>query len=156
MSLFWRCLTKAGVTGFAGGTLYAIIVGALTFLTGFVNPDGDKPGLLWVVLFIGAGAGVGLLLGAICAASMSVVLRVIRPDSANARLNARVLGAVACGLPVFALTMLEQLTQLTGILEPEFTTVVVIPTVVATIGGAAAAPDLLQLRRPGDPQPASA
>ena len=70
MDLFWRALRKAAPTGLAGGTLYCIVIGALTFFTStLVN---QTVTLLWLVLFIGAGAGIGLLFGVICAASMSV------------------------------------------------------------------------------------
>ena len=153
MGLFWRALRKAAPTGLASGTLYFIVIGALTFFTSvLVN---QQVTLLWFVLFIGAGAGLGLLLGAICAASMALALPMVDEDEPRARLQARIVGALACGVPVFVLTMVEQFTGWVGVLAPEFTTVVVVPTVVAVCAGAASAPDLLRLRRPGDPRSSS-
>jgi len=150
MQLFWRALRKAAPAGLASGTLYFIVIGALTFFTSvLVN---QQVTLLWFVLFIGAGAGIGLLFGVVCAASMSVFLPRIERSSTTARRNARIVGGLACGIPVFALTLTEQLTGWVGVLAPEFTTVVVIPTVVAALAGAAAAPDLLNVPRPGDPR----
>ena len=150
MQLFWRALRKAAPTGLAAGTVYFLVIGALTFFTSvLVN---QQVTLLWFVLFIGAGAGLGLLFGLICAATMAVVLPMIDRESARAGFYARIVGALACGVPVFVLTMAEQALGWVGVLAPEFTTVVVVPTFVAVCAGAAAAPDLLQLRRPGDPQ----
>lgn len=151
MELFWRALRKAAPAGLASGTLYFIVIGALTFFTSvLVN---QRVTLLWFVLFIGAGAGLGLLFGVICAASLSLFLPRNARDSPTARRWARIVGGLACGVPVFAVTMMEQLTGWVGVLAPEFTTVVVIPTAVAALAGAAAAPDLLNLPRPGDPRP---
>jgi len=153
MSLFWRALRKAAPVGLASGTLYFIVIGALTFFTSvLVN---QQVTLLWFVLFIGAGAGIGLALGVICAASMSVFLPRIDRSASTAIRRSRIVGGVACGVPVFALTLVEQVTGWVGVLAPEFTTVVVIPTAVAALAGAAAAPDLLNLPRPGDPRPRS-
>lgn len=150
MDLFWRALRKAAPAGLASGTLYFMIIGALTFFTSvLVN---QQVTLLWFVLFLGAGAGIGLLFGVICAASMSLFLPRIGRDTPTARLQARIAGALACGIPVLALTLAEQASGWVGVLSPEVTTVVVIPTVVAAVAGAAAAPDLLKLPRPGDPR----
>jgi hypothetical protein len=150
MDLFWRALRKAAPAGLASGTLYFMIIGALTFFTSvLVN---QQVTLLWFVLFLGAGAGIGLLFGVICAASMSLFLPRIARDGPTARLQARIAGALACGIPVLVLTLAEQASGWVGVLAPEFTTVVVIPTVVAAVAGAAAAPDLLKLPRPGDPR----
>ena len=78
MDLFWRALRKAAPAGLAGGTLYFIVIGALTFFTSSWSIK--QVTLLWLVLFIGAGAGIGLLFGVICAASMVLFLPRIGRD----------------------------------------------------------------------------
>ncbi|HVQ18374.1 MAG TPA: hypothetical protein VMT27_04980 [Actinomycetes bacterium] len=150
MRLFGRAARKACLTGLAAGTLYFLVIGALTVLFGVLTAD--VPPLLWLVLFVGTGAGLGLLLGLASAASLAVVLpRVDRPSnrpgnrpSQDRSPRVRLAGGVAAGVPVLALTLLEQTTGAVGALSADFGTVVLIPTAIAVAGGAAAAPSLLR------------
>jgi hypothetical protein len=142
VKVFGRVARKTCATGLAVGTLYFLIIGALTVFGGIVTAS--IPPFLWFVLFVGKGALLGLLLGAAVAVTMTAFLPRVSRGGGDQRSRLRWAGAVTAGLPVLALTLAEQLTGVVGVLDPEVTTVVVIPTLVAAASGAAAAPGLFQ------------
>jgi hypothetical protein len=119
--------------GLAAGTLYFIVVAALALFTSVLG--GEALSLFGLVLFIGVGAGLGLLLGAVTGVSLAALLPMTRTPKGQ-----RILGGAAGGLPVLAFTAWEYLTESIGVLEPDITTVIVVPTTVAAIGCAALAP----------------
>ncbi|HVQ86667.1 MAG TPA: hypothetical protein VMT88_00645 [Actinomycetes bacterium] len=141
MPLFRRAALKCGTTGLAAGTIYFIVIGVLTLFNGVLISS--VPTMLWLVLFIGAGAGLGLALGLIAAAVMAIVLPPVDRGAGDQSRRLRWAGAAAAGLPVLVFTTVEQLTGAIGVLSPDVTTVIVIPTVIAACGGAAAAPALV-------------
>lgn len=149
MSLFWRAARSTCVTGLAAGTFYFFIIGVVTFFGGVIT--GGVPTWLWLVLFVGVGAGLGLLLGLVCAVALAVVLPMVRPapeadgHQRPGTRRVRVVGSLACGLPVLVITVVDFVTGSLSPLSQEFTTVIVIPTAVAATGGAAVAPSLLGL-----------
>lgn len=133
--LAWRTTVPFGL---AAGTVYFIMIAALSIFTSVLG--GDALSLFGLVLFVGAGAGLGLCLGAVVGVSLAATASLARGAGIQ-----RTLGAVAGGLPVLAFTVWEYLTQTLGLLAADVTTVIVIPTVVATIGSAALAPRLAQV-----------
>ena len=150
MTFFRRVALKTGTTGLAVGTLYFIVLGALTFFGGVIHAA--IPPLLWFALFVGAGAGLGLFLGLVVAAVMSLTLPRVNRGGGDQESRLRWAGAAAAGAPVFVLTLVEQLTGVVGVLSPDLTTIVVIPTLVAVGGGAAAAPGLCERYQPKRPE----
>jgi hypothetical protein len=142
IDLFRRAALKCGTTGLAAGTLYFLVIGMLTLFNGVLVSN--IPTLLWLVLFIGAGAGLGLLFGLVAAAAMALVLPRVSRSGGDQKRRLRWAGAVAAGLPVLLVTATEQWAGSIGLLSPDVTTVVVIPTAIAASGGAAAAPALLR------------
>jgi len=147
---FWRVARKTGTTGFAVGTLYFIVIGAVTFFGGVLTAAVAP--LLWFVLFVGAGAALGLVFGLVVAAVMTVTLPRVSGAGGDQERRLRLAGAAAAGIPVFVLTMTEQLTNVVGLLSPDLTTVVVIPTAVAIGAGAASAPGLCARNQPKRPE----
>ncbi len=141
MDLFRRAALKCGTTGLAAGTLYFIVIGMLTLFNGVLVSN--IPTFLWLVLFIGTGAGLGLLLGLVAAGAMALVLPPVSRGAGDQKRRLRWAGAAAAGLPVLVFTAVEQWTGFIDALSPDVTTVVVIPTVIAACGGAAAAPALV-------------
>ncbi|MEO8329436.1 MAG: hypothetical protein ABI586_05470 [Candidatus Nanopelagicales bacterium] len=141
MSVFRRAARTCVATGIVAGTLYFLVIGMLTLFTGVLTSQ--VPGLLWLVLFVGAGAGLGLAFGLIAAASLAVVVPLANRSASDKTVRLRVAGALAAGLPILAITVFEQLTGVIGVLSSDVTTVVVIPTAVAACGGAATAPALV-------------
>jgi hypothetical protein len=119
--------------GMAAGTLYFAIIGLTATLFSVFGVEGSPA--LALVLFIGMGAALGLFLGLVVGVVLGLTVR-----SERTEVRQRVLGGLAGGLPVLALTGLEYVTGVVGVLDPEPTTVIVIPTAIATIGGAAMAP----------------
>ena len=132
--LFRRAALKCGTTGLAAGTLYFIVIGILTLFNGVLVSN--IPTLVWLVLFIGAGAGLGLLFGLVAAVAMTFVLPRVSRSAGDPKRPLRLAGAVAAGLPVLVVTATEQWAGSIGVLSPDITTVVVIPTVIAACGGA--------------------
>ncbi|MEO8106368.1 MAG: hypothetical protein ABI720_03535 [Actinomycetes bacterium] len=116
--------------GLAAGTLYFIVIAALSIFTAVL--DGQALSLFGLVLFIGVGAGLGLVLGVVTGLSVAAVAGRGRTPTAR-----RILGGLAAGLPVLAITTWEYLTDTIGILDADVTTVIAVPTLVATVGGAA-------------------
>lgn len=145
-----RVARKTCATGLAVGTLYFIVIGALTFFGGVLTSSVPPP--LWFALFVGAGAGLGLALGIVCALVMSIALPRVNRAGGDQQSRLRWTGAAAAGIPVFLLTLTEYVTGAVGILSPELTTVVVIPTLVAVAGGAATAPGLCERYQPKRPE----
>lgn len=140
---FWRAARVTCLTGFMAGTIYFLVIAAVSFFDGVLGSS--VPSLLSLALFVGGGALVGLSLGVVCAATLSLVLwRRPRTSAHSSVTRLRVVGGVACGLPVLAFTVWEQLTGTIGLLDPDVTTVVLIPTVVAVVGGVSAAPHLVR------------
>lgn len=119
--------------GLAAGTLYFGIIGLTAMLFAVFGVEGLSA--LDLVLFIGIGAALGLAMGLVVGVALGLTARQARTVTRQ-----RVLGGLAGGLPVLALTGLELATGVIGVLDQDPTTVVVIPTVVATIGSAAMAP----------------
>ena len=128
----WTALRTSVPVGLAAGTLYFIVIAALSLFTAVL--DGQALSLFGLVLFVGVGAGLGLVLGVVTGLSVSAVASHGRTPTAR-----RVLGALAAGLPVLAFTTWEYLTDTIGVLSPDITTVIAVPTFVAAVGGAALA-----------------
>ncbi len=125
----WAVLRTSAPFGLAAGTLYFIVIAALSLFVAVL--DGQALSLFGLVLFIGVGAGLGLVLGVVTGLSVAAVASHGRTPTA-----VRVLGGFAGGLPVLAFTTWEYLTDTIGVLSPDITTVIAVPTFVATIGGA--------------------
>jgi uncharacterized membrane protein (GlpM family) len=138
----WRTTVPFGL---ASGTLYFIVIAALSLFTTVVA--GGSLSLFGLVLFLGVGAGLGLLLGVIVGAALAVAL-----PFADGVTKQRVIGGFAGGLPVLAFTVWEYLTGTIGVLEPDVTTVIAVPTLVAAIGSAALAPRLAAGAQPKRPE----
>jgi hypothetical protein len=119
----------------AAGTLYFIIIGFTATLFTVFGIEGFTA--FELVLFIGVGAALGLVLGVVVGLSLGLTV-----GRSSSRTRQRAVGALAGGVPVLALTLIEYATGAIGVLAQDITTVVVIPTVVATIGSAALAPNL--------------
>ena len=119
--------------GLAAGTLYFGIIGLTATLFSVFGVEGSPA--LALVLFVGVGAALGLFLGLVVGVVLGLTVRSDRTE-----LRQRVLGGLAGGLPVLVLTGLEYATGVVGVLDQDPTTVIVIPTAVATIGAAAMAP----------------
>ena len=133
--MIWRAVRTTAVFGLAAGTLYFVVIGFTSTLFTVFGVEGLTA--FQLVLFIGIGAGLGLLLGVVVGIALGVS---VRPEASPTR--KRVIGALAGGLPVLAITGAEYFTGVIGVLDQEPTTVVVVPTVVAAIGCAALAPNL--------------
>ena len=121
----------------AAGTLYFIIIGFTATLFSVFGIEGF--GAFELILFVGFGAGLGLLFGAVVGVAVGSTLNADRTPTRQ-----RVVGAVAGGVPVLVLTLVEYFVGVTGVLAQDLTTVVVVPTVVAAVGSAALAPNLTQ------------
>jgi N-acetylmuramic acid 6-phosphate (MurNAc-6-P) etherase len=134
----WR---KTVPFGLAAGTLYFIVIAALSIFT-TVLASGSLS-LFGLVLFVGVGAGLGLLLGVIDGAALPLASGVNQQ---------RVVGGLAGGLPVLAFTAWEYQTGTIGVLAADITTVIAVPTIVAAIGCAAFAPRLAAQAQPKRPE----
>ncbi|MCZ3385607.1 MAG: hypothetical protein LH630_01230 [Actinomycetia bacterium] len=141
----WRAWRTTAPFGLAAGTLYFIMIAALSIFTSVLG--GAALSLFGLVLFVGVGAGLGLLLGVIAGASMAAIVPMARRVSSQ-----RILGSIAGGLPVLFFTVWEYLTESIGLLAPDLTTVVAVPTLVAAIGSAAHAPRLADGDQPKRPE----
>lgn len=126
----WLALRTSAPFGLAAGTLYFIVIAALSMFVAVL--DGQSLSLFGLVLFVGVGAGLGLLLGLVTGVAVAAVVPLGQTTIAR-----RVLGGLAAGAPVLAFTTWEYLTETIGVLSPEITTVIAVPTLVATVGGAA-------------------
>ncbi len=131
--------------GLAAGTLYFIMIAALSIFTSVLG--GEPLSLFGLVLLVGVGAGLGLFLGAVTGVSLAAAVPMARTVKTQ-----RVLGAAAGGLPVLAFTLWEYVTETIGALEPDITTVIAVPTLVAAIGCAALAPGLAGGNQPKRPE----
>jgi len=141
-TLAWRTTVPFGL---AAGTLYFIMIGALSVFTSVL---GSEPlSLFGLVLFVGVGAALGLLLGAVTGVSLAAVAH--RGQTVTTQ---RILGAAAGGVPVLVFTLWEYVTDTVGVLEPDVTTVIAVPTLVAAIGCAALAPRLAGGDQPKRPE----
>lgn len=121
--------------GLAAGTLYFVIIGFTATLFSVFGVGGFSG--IGLVLFIGIGALLGLVLGL----SVGLVLGLaLRPLSTPWR--TRLLGAALGAVPVLAVTVTDYFTGVIGVLAPDVTTVVVVPTAVAAIGSASMATTL--------------
>ncbi len=142
----WRrrlWLRGAGV-GLVAGTVYFVLIGVLALFGGVLN--GQPTSLLWLLLFVGAGAGCGLLLGLWAAAWVVVARHLLRrrADRSGASVSVaqeRWWSAGAAGGAVGLATMTSLLSGVPGLLAPDPTTVVVIPVVVAVFAAATATTD---------------
>jgi hypothetical protein len=126
----WLALRTSAPVGLAAGTLYFIVVAALSVFTAVL--DGQALSLFGLVLFIGVGAGLGLLAGVVTGVAVAAVAPLARTPIVR-----RVLGGLAAGVPVLAFTTWEYVTDTIGVLAPDITTVIAVPTFVAAAGGAA-------------------
>jgi len=108
--------------------------------------------VLALVLFVGAGVacglGLGLVAGLVAGSTLALMTRTQSPSTTAVR----VAGGVAAGGTMLILTLAEQLAGVVGILTPDLTTVVVIPTAVAVVVGSASAPNLVDAARRGQPK----
>ena len=128
----WLALRTSVPFGLAAGTLYFIVIGALSIFTAVL--DGQALSLFGLVLFVGVGAGLGLVFGLVVGLSVAVVAQHGRTPIAR-----RILGGLAGGVPVLTVTTWEYVTESIGILFSDITTVIAVPTFIATVGGAAMA-----------------
>lgn len=132
-----RTLRTTVPFGMAAGTLYFLIIGFTATLFTVFGIEGF--GWFELVLFIGVGTALGLSFGAIVGLSVGLSLgRYAR--STRTPWQQRVVGGLAGGVPVLALTLAEYFIGVVGVLGQDITTVVIVPTVVAAIGCAALAP----------------
>ena len=138
----WRTTVPFGI---GAGTLYFIMIGALTIFTSVLSSA--QPSLFGLVLFVGVGAALGLLLGLVSGISLAVVIPHVHGKTAQ-----RLVGALAVGLPVLAFTVWEYTTETVGVLLPDITTVIAVPTIVASIASAAMAPGLAEQTQPKRPE----
>jgi hypothetical protein len=138
----WRTTVPFGL---GAGTLYFIVIAALSIFTTVLA--GGSLSLFGLVLFVGVGAGLGVLLGVIAGAALAVAL-----PFADGMTKQRVMGGIAGGLPVLAFTVWEYRTGTIGVLAPDLTTVIAVPTLVAAIGSAALAPRLAAEDQPKRPE----
>ena len=150
MDFFWRAALKTCTTGLVAGTLYFIVLGALTFFGGVINSA--VPPALWFVLFVGTGAAVGLALGLLVALVMTVVLPPVNRRGGDQVKRLRWVGAVAAGTPVCLITTGILAFGGLGLLSVDVTSVVLVPTVVAAAGGAVTAPTLCARHQPKRPE----
>jgi hypothetical protein len=118
--------------GLAAGTLYFVIIGFTATLFTVFGVGGM--GGLGLVLFIGIGALLGLVLGVLVGAALGIGLR-----SLSTAWRTRMLGAALGASPVLAFTLAEYLVGFIGVLAPDVTTVVIVPTAVAAVGSASMA-----------------
>lgn len=138
----WRTTAPFGL---AAGTLYFIIIAALSIFTTVVA--GGALSLFGLVLFLGVGAGLGLLLGVATGVTVAAALPLAHGVTVQ-----RVVGGIAGGLPVLAFTVWEYRTGTIGVLVADVTTVIAVPTLVAAIGSAALAPRLAEETQPKRPE----
>lgn len=138
----WRTTVPFGL---AAGTLYFIIIAALSIFTSVLA--GEALTLLGLALFVGIGAGIGLVLGAVSGLFVAVTVRLA--GSPNMQ---RVVGCVAGGLPVLVFGVWEYRSETIGVLAADVTTVIIVPTVIAAIGSAALAPGLVSRSQPKRPE----
>ena len=138
----WRTTVPFGL---AAGTLYFIVIGALSIFTSVLG--GEPLSLFGLVLFIGVGAGLGLLLGTVTGLSLAAATPL-----ASTMKTQRIVGAIAGGLPVLGIALWEYATETIGVLGADVTTVVAVPTLVATVGSAALAPRLAEEGQPKRPE----
>jgi len=115
--------------GFVAGTLYFIIIGFTATL--FSVFGAGSVGGVGLVLFIGVGALLGLVLGLLVGLVLGLALRPL-----STLWRTRMLAAGLGAAPVLAVTVPEFFTGFIGVLAPDATTVVVVPTAVAAIGSA--------------------
>jgi hypothetical protein len=149
-----RSVLLGARAGAVSGVVYFVVIGALVAF-GTVLGAGSAS-LLGLLLFVGAGVacglGLGLAAGLVGGAALAVV--VSRAGAGTSRV--RLTGGLAAGGTVLALTALEQATGVVGLLAPDVTTVVVIPTAIAAAVGATSAPGLVAggagTRRRGQPK----
>jgi hypothetical protein len=142
----WRgrlWLRGAGV-GLVAGTVYFVLIGVLALFGGVLN--GQPTSLLWLLLFVGAGAGCGLLLGLWAATWVAAVRRLLhrrahRSGASVSEAQERWWSAGAAGAAVALATTVSLLSGIPGLLAPDPTTVVVIPVVVAVFAAATASTD---------------
>jgi hypothetical protein len=145
-----RSLLLGARAGLVTGVVYFVVIGALVAF-GAVLGAGSTT-LLGLVLFVGAGAACGLALGLAAGLTGGLALRVAasRPGVTAGRL--RVVAGVAAGGTVLVATAWEQVTGTVGLLDPDVTTVVVIPTLVAAVVGSSSAPGLVTKGQPKRPE----
>ena len=150
MGVVGRALLLGARTGIVAGVLYFTVLAALIAF-GALLGSGSTTALA-LVLFVGAGVACGLGLGLVSGLVTGSTLALLTRTGSPSTTAVRVAGGVAAGGTVLVLTLAEQLVGVVGILTPDLTTVVVIPTAVAVVVGSASAPSLVDAARRGQPK----
>ena len=150
MGVVGRALLVGARTGIVAGVLYFTVLAALIAFGALLGSGSTT--VLALVLFVGAGVacglGLGLVAGLVAGSTLALMTRTQSPSTTAVR----VAGGVAAGGTMLILTLAEQLAGVVGILTPDLTTVVVIPTAVAVVVGSASAPGLVDAARRGQPK----
>jgi hypothetical protein len=144
-----RALLVGARAGIVSGVLYFSVLAALIAFGALLGSGSTT--MFALVLFVGAGVACGLGLGLAAGLVGGTTLAVLAHGAAPSAAALRVAGGAAAGGTVLILTLAEQLTGTVGLLTPDLTTVVVIPTAVAVAVGTASAPGLVAARR-GQPK----
>jgi hypothetical protein len=134
-----RSVLLGARAGIVAGVVYFVVIAALVAFDAVLGAGGTT--LLGLVLLVGIGVACGLGLGLVAGLADGLVLRAAHRRGVSAT-RLRVLGGLAAGGCVLACTLVEQTTGVVGVLDPDITTVVVIPTLVAAAVGSASAPGL--------------
>lgn len=150
MGVVGRSVALGVRAGVATGVVYFVVIAALVAFGSLVG--GGSSSLLGLVLLVGAGVACGLALGLVAGLTAGLALRAAasRPGVTAGRL--RVVGGVVAGATVLVATAWEQVTGTIGVLDPDVTTVVVIPTLVAAVVGSSSAPGLVAKGQPKRPE----
>ncbi|HET6496930.1 MAG TPA: hypothetical protein VFH61_16370 [Thermoleophilia bacterium] len=149
MGVIGRALLVGARAGIVAGVLYFSVLAALIAFGALLGSGSTT--MFALVLFVGAGVACGLGLGLAAGLVGGTTLAVLARDGAPSEAALRVAGGAAAGGTVLILTLAEQLTGMVGLLTPDLTTVVVIPTAVAVAVGTASAPGLVAAQR-GQPK----
>jgi len=136
-----RLWLRGAWIGLVSGTVYFVLIGVLALFGGVLNSQPTS--LLWLLLFVGAGAGCGLLLGLWASAWVAAVRRLLhqrafRSGASVSDAQERWWSAGAAGGAVGVATLISLLSGVPGLLAPDLTTVVVIPVVIAVFAAATA------------------
>ena len=134
-----RLLLRGARIGLIAGTLYFLVIGVLTMFGGVLTQQSTS--VLWLVLFVGSGAGCGLVLGVWAAAVVHggrVVLlrRAAATGSSVSDVQERVWSGAAAAIAVGLVASVSMVTGIPGLLAPDITTVVVIPMIIAAFAAA--------------------
>ena len=134
-----RLLLRGARIGLIAGTLYFLVIGVLTMFGGVLTQQSTS--VLWLVLFVGSGAGCGLVLGVWAAAAVYGALAVLLRRAAAAGssvsdVQERIWSGAAAAVAVGLVASVSMVTGIPGLLAPDITTVVVIPMIIAAFAAA--------------------